>query len=80
MTFKHAILLHKLYNEKFPGVDWIELNFNQILTSRHTTFKINKSNAYKIGNNKLSSQLSVLNGKIPLQDLNMSLDSFKVKY
>ena len=80
MTFKHAILLHKLYNEKFPGVDWIELNFNQILTSWPTTFKINKSNAYKIGNNKLSLRLSVLNGKIPLQDLNMSLDSFKVKY
>ena len=78
-TYKHAILLYKFYNEKYPETDWIELNFNQILTSRQTTFRTSKSNTFKIGNNKLSSRLSILNGKINLQDLNMSLDSLKVK-
>ena len=80
IEYKHAILLHKLYNEQQPVTDWIELNTNQILTSRQTLFKITKSNAFKIGNNKLTTRLCILNNKVILQDLNMSLDSFKVKY
>ena len=77
---KHAILLHKLYNEHQPETDWIELNTNQILTSRQTHLKVTKSNSFKVGNNIISTRLSVLNGKILLQDLNMSIDSFKLKY
>ena len=78
--FKHAILQHKLYKEKLPVTDSIELNFNQILTSCQTHFKITKYNKYKAENNKLASRLSILNGKIPLQDFNMSLNTFKVKH
>ena len=80
IEYKHAILLHKLYNEKQPVTDWIKLNTNQILTSRQTYFKIARSNNFKIGNNKLTTRLCILNNKIILQDLNMSLDSFKVKF
>ena len=80
IEYKHAILLHTLYNEQRPVTDWIELNTNQILTSRQTHFKIARSNAFKIGNNKLTTRLCILNNKVILQDLNMSLDSFKVKY
>ena len=60
LKYKHAILVHNLYNNKQPEVDSIELNFNQILTSHQTHFKISKSNVFKIGNNKLASRLSVL--------------------
>ena len=80
MQYKHAILLHKLYNEHFPEADFIELNFNQNLTSRQSHFKISKSNAYKVGNNMLATRLSTLNGKILLQDLNMSINGYKIKY
>ena len=38
IEYKHAILLHKLYNEHQPVTDWIELNIDQILTSRQTFF------------------------------------------
>ena len=38
IVYKHLILLHKIYNEKLPVTDWVELNFNQILTSRQTHF------------------------------------------
>ena len=51
MQYKHAILLHKLYNEQLPEADFIELNFNQNLTSRQYHFKISKSNVFKIGSN-----------------------------
>ena len=80
IEYKHAILLHKLYNEHQPVTDWIELNTYQISTSRQTHFKISRTNVFKIGNNKLTSRLSILNEKILLQDLNLSLDAFKVKY
>ena len=80
IEYKHAILLHKLYNDQIPVSDWVELNFNQILTSRQTLFKVTKNNNFKVGNNKLTSRISILNGKIPLNDLNLSLNAFKVKY
>ena len=78
--YKHAILLHKLYNGNLQKADWLDLNFNQNLTSRQTMFNIIKTNNYLVGNNILSNRLSVINNKIELNDLNMSLDSFKVKY
>ena len=79
-VYKHAILLHKLYNTHQPQTDWIELNFNQTLTSRQKHFKTIKNNNYIIGSNLLSMRLSVLNGKVLLDDLNLTLESYKVKY
>ena len=58
IEFKHAIMLHKLYNEQLPVADWIDLNFDQILTSRQSHFKITKSNTFKVGDNKLATGLT----------------------
>ena len=69
-----------MYNSYCPEADWIDLNFDQILTSRQTKFKFIKSNRYIVGNNLLTTRLTILNNQIPLSDLNLSLDSFKVKY
>ena len=80
IKYKHSILLHKMYNSYCPEADWIDLNFDQILTTRQTKFKVIKSNKYIVGNNLLTTRLTILNDQIPLSDLNLSLDSFKVKY
>jgi hypothetical protein len=80
ITYKHAILLHKLYNNQQPQADWIDINVYQVFNSRREHFKIMKNNTYLVGNNLLATRLSVLNDKISLEDLNLSLDSFKVKY
>ena len=80
MNYKHSILLHKFFNNHSPSMDWVELNFNQAITSRETNFNLLKSNKTKIGNNLLSTRLTILNKKVKLDDLNMSLDSFKIKY
>ena len=80
LEYKHAILLHNVYNNQIPKDDWVDLNFNQILTSRQTKFKTLKSNNFKVGNNKLTTRFTALNGKVTLSDLNLSLDSFKCKY
>ena len=80
LIYKHAILLHKLYNTNIHGTDWVDLNLDQILTSRQTTFNIMKSNIFMVGNNLLTTRLSILNNKVNLNDLNLSLETFKVKY
>ena len=80
LKYKHAILLHKTYNSYCPKMDWIEMNFYQTFTSCQTHFNTIKANNFNVGNNLLASRLSVLNLMIPLNDLNLSLDTFKVKY
>ena len=80
MEFKHSILLYKIFNTHLPSLDWVELNFNHAISSREKFFITLKSNSTKIGNNILSSRLTSINKKILLNDLNLSLDSFKVKY
>ena len=80
IKYKHAISIHKLYNQELPKADWIDLNFNQTFTSRQTKFKTIGNNNFKVGNNLLSNRLTVANDQIDLLDLNLSLNSFKVKY
>lgn len=78
-TYKHAILLHKLYNSTDSTNEWLTLNFNQILTGRQLNFKIIADNNFKIGNNLLCNRLTSLNEKIPLAWLALSIDAFKIK-
>ena len=78
MPYKLAIQLHKLYNVGNFSLDWIALNFDQILTSRQTNFLISKSNKHKVGMNILPNRFSVVNGIILLLWLNYSLDRFKI--
>ena len=80
VIYKHAIILHKLYHTHQPQADRIEINFNKVFTSRLTHFRIIKNNNCNVGNNLLSTHLAILNGKVLVEDLNLSFDSFKVKY
>ena len=61
-------------------MDWIELTFNQTIMSRETFFNTIKSNRTKTGNNIISTRLTVLNKKIKPEDLNLTLNAFKLKY
>ena len=78
MQYKHALLLYKLFNQQEPIQEWVTLNFQQTLTSRQAHFKIIQAKNYKIGNNLLCNRLHILNNKIPLNWLNLSIDSYKV--
>ena len=78
LLYKHAISLFKLYNSDTFTDDWVLLNFNQILTSRQTDFISLRSNRTKVGLNALANRLFILNNRIPLQWLNMSISSYKV--
>ena len=80
LLYKHSILLYKLYNDQNPNLEWIDLHFKQTFNPRHTYFNVLKDINFKIGNNILTARLSILNRKIKLADLNLSIESFKVKY
>ena len=77
--YKLAIQLFKLYNTPLPTREWSYLNQNQFFTSRQTTFMSHKTNTYKVGLNALANRLTSLNGKIPLEWLNLSYQSYKIK-
>ena len=79
MYYKLSLQLHKTFNLCVPTTDWVNININSIFTSRQTTFSISKENNYKIGMNALSKRLWYLNGRISLDWLNLSFDSFKIK-
>ena len=79
MQYKLAISLFKLYNANQSSLEFINLNFAQILTSRQVNFVISKNNRFKVGINALCNRLYVLNMKIPLSWLNQSIDTYKVK-
>jgi hypothetical protein len=79
LNYKHAILLYNVYNSHQPPQDWLSLNFNQILTRRQNNLEVIKTMNFKVGFNMISNRLSTLNKQIPLQWLNLSLNSYKVK-
>ena len=76
--YKHCLLLHKVFNDKIPRKEWINLNFQIINTRRQKFFEVQNSSVYKVGNNILINRLSCLNKKIELDMLNQPLKSFKI--
>ena len=79
MINKLALCLFKLYNTDFNSVEFSLLNFNQVITSRQTTFRTIKINRTRIGLNLLTNRLYHINGDVPLELLNLSIGTFKVK-
>ena len=78
LMYKHALTLHKLMNNENYTTEWIALNLNQTFTSRQTHFISLRNNRKRVGLNALANRLHILNNRIPLSWLNLSLNSFKV--
>ena len=53
MKYKLALCLFKIYNSNFNPTEFLELNFNQVLTGQPSNFKNLKSNRTKVGINSL---------------------------
>ncbi len=76
-TYRHCLLLYKLFNNKIPKRDWLDFNFQLINTRRQTPFEVLNCSVYKVGNNILSNCLSCLNRKLLLDILNLPFAAFK---
>ena len=79
MNYKHALLLFKIYNGKDCERDWIDLNFNQNFNRRSNLFNCIDTSLSKIGKNIASNRIRLVNGKIPFDWLNLTLNSYKIK-
>ena len=77
--YKHALCLHKLYNSDSTNNDRLSLFLNQNFNARHKFTHLSNIARYKIGSNLLHNRFTVLNGKIELDWLNLSFNSFKLK-
>ena len=78
LLYRHALCLFKLMNDQKWTLEWAALNFNQILTSRQTHFMSIRNNSKKVGLNAFANRCHALNGRIPLEWFNKSLNTFKV--
>jgi hypothetical protein len=79
MIYKHAIVLHKLYNQRQPLAEWVYLNFQHQFSIRGELFQVTKTNNSKVDESIMTNRLSLLNNLIPLTWLNLGLESFKIK-
>ena len=79
MKYKLALCLYKLYNIDFNSLEFVLLNFNQVITSRQLTFTTLKSNRTKVGLNSLANRFHHINGNIPFEWLNCSFETYILK-
>jgi ABC-type polysaccharide transport system permease subunit len=77
--YRLSLLLYRTFNESISETEWIGMNFQQIIMSRQTEFKIVKTNILKVGLNILCNRFHEINGKIKLDWLNMSKNAYKIK-
>ena len=79
LSYKHAILMHQLFNSCQPDLEFMHLNFqlNQNPRLQKANF-FNRQN-YEAGTNILLNRLSHLNNKIEKSWLVLSLNAFKIK-
>ena len=79
MLYKHSLLLHKLYNEMQPNVECLNLHFQHQFSARQNRFSVSKTNKIKVRENILVNWLAVINHQIPLDWLNLTHTTYKIK-
>ena len=78
MAYKHALLLHKVYNDNSNSPEWLDLFANQTFNNRSRLANFIEINKYKIGKNLLCNRFTILNNKISYESLNLSYESYKI--
>ena len=77
--YRLAIQLFKIYNGTSMDNEWIDMNIQQNFNARQTNFHITDTSRLNVGKNIISNRLTILNTKINLDWLNLSLTAFKLK-
>ena len=78
MAYKHALLLHKVYNDDSNSPEWIDLFSNQTFNNRSRSANFVENNNFKIDKNLLCNRFIILNNKISYESLNLSYESYKI--
>ena len=77
MKFKHALLLHKVYNSKDRDKNWTDLFFKQHFNDRLSAINFFDTSRYKQGKNILSNRFSCINGTLKYDSFNIQFEAFK---
>jgi hypothetical protein len=77
IKFKHALLLHKIYNSTEPNKDWTDIFFNQHFNERSNTVNLFDTSKFKQGKNLLCNRFVCINKKITYDSLNLPYSKFK---
>ena len=77
MKYKLALALFKLYNKDFNSIEFVNLNFNQVITGRQSTFKTLKTHNKRVGLNSLANRFNYIDDLIPLKWLNLAMICLK---
>ena len=80
ITYKHALLLNKIYDDETTNMNWVDLFFSQHFNQRNQRIKLFNTSTYKLGNNLFTNRFTIVNGKIDPAWLNYSFDTYKIKY
>ena len=78
MTYKHSLLLFKIYNDTHQTDDWMDLNWNQTFNNRSTKVRLFDVSSIKIRKNILSNRMTLFNNQIEYDWLNKSWNSYKL--
>ena len=77
--YKHSLILHHIYNNETPTMEWQNLNFNQAFSTRNDKFNSFDNSNYKVGKtNIMANRFTCLNNLIPLDWLNLDKTKFKL--
>ena len=61
------------------SIEWLAFSFNQIIRSQKSCFMTRSENNLRVGVNAVANRLKVVNGKIPLDWLNLGSNLYKIK-
>jgi hypothetical protein len=75
---KLGLQQYKTFNECFPKVERMCLNYNQTNLSHQTKFNKIRNNILHVSMNALTNRFHFLNGKIPVQLSNNSFNKYKI--
>ena len=67
-------------NDMQPETEWSNLEFQHQFSLRQNRFCVAKTNKLKVGENIMVSRLSAINHQIPLDRLNLTYTTYKIRY
>jgi hypothetical protein len=79
MTYKHSLLVLKIFNDTKQSMEWVKLNFQKTYNVRNKNVQVCDDSKYKVGNNNCVNRLTVLNRKIDPNWLNLPFATYNIK-
>ena len=61
LIYKHALLLHKVFNDEDRTARWLSLHFQQNFNRRLSKFQIHSNHKFRVSKNLVANRLTIIN-------------------